>query len=177
MIVEANDTWSKKHLRDMIYGDMEKGWLIKGEVAFPPKELCVDWTDVEDMATWRWLVEKRHRMTKDCMALNNIVKMTSAGKSIEPLMRSGDTFEVRPMGGGYTVKAGDIVFCQVQPGNRHFIHLVCSVEEEMDKEYEVVRKVYYIGNNKKGNAQRYNGWCHAEHIYGDVPRNCVRKAA
>ena len=159
----------------MIYGDMENGWLIKGEVAFPPKELCVDWTDVEDMATWRWLLEKRHRMSKELLTQGKIVKLTSKGKSLEPLMYSGATFELRPMGGGYTVKPGDIVFCEVQPGNRHYIHLVWYIEEHLDRKYDVWKKKYHIGNNKEGTKSNYNGWCYADKIFGYVAQDCLLK--
>ena len=156
----------------MIYGTLEKGWLIKGEVAFPPKELCVDWTDVKDQAKWRWLVEKRHRMSRELLTQGKIIKLTSKGKSLEPLMWSGATFELRPMGGGYTVKVGDIVFCEVQPGNRCYIHLVWYIEEHKD-DYDVWRKKYYIGNNKEGMQAICNGWCYADKIFGYVPQDCL----
>ena len=81
------------------------------------------------------------------------------------------------MGGGYTVQAGDIVFCEVKPGDRHFIHLVWYVEEQMDRKYELWRKVYHIGNNKTGRFQMYNGWCYADKIFGYVPQDCIRKPA
>ena len=53
---------------------------------------------------------------------------------------------------------GDIVFCQVQPTQQYFAHIVLDVEESW---YHNEPK-YWIGN-----IQRYcNGWCLREHIFG-----------
>ena len=53
---------------------------------------------------------------------------------------------------------GDSVFCQVQPSQQYFAHIVLDVEESW---YHNEPK-YWIGN-----IQRYcNGWCLREHIFG-----------
>ena len=53
---------------------------------------------------------------------------------------------------------GDIVFCQVQPSQQYFAHIVLDVEESW---YHNEPK-YWIGNIQGYN----NGWCLREHIFG-----------
>ena len=54
------------------------------------------------------------------------------------------------------VNEDDIVFCQVQPGDRFFAHLVSRKWFE-DGEW------YFTISNSKGWE---NGWCSIKHIYG-----------
>ena len=54
---------------------------------------------------------------------------------------------------------GDIVFCQVQPGERYFAHIVLEV---VQPNYYTEAKYYQIGNI----TGHRNGWCFREHIFG-----------
>ena len=163
----------KEKSKNLIYGD-KNYWLIKAEVTNPPKRLLKDWTDVQDTQMWRWLVEKRHVMTKEQLLKGNAINMTSKGASLAPLLNSGDTFTIRPIFDNQKILAGDIIFAAVQPGDRHYIHLVWSVREEVGKRVEVSRKVFHIGNNRLGAEKKYNGWCWREHVFGYVPNECIR---
>ena len=52
----------------------------------------------------------------------------------------------------------DIVFCQVQPSQQYFAHIVLDVEQSRHHN----EPKYWIGN-----IQGYcNGWCLREHIFG-----------
>ena len=52
---------------------------------------------------------------------------------------------------------GDIVFCQVQPSQLFYAHIVHNVERSY-----VHRPKYSIGNIRG----HINGWCYREHIFG-----------
>ena len=58
------------------------------------------------------------------------------------------------------VNDNDIVFCQVQPGDRFYGHLV-SRKWFQDGEW------YFTISNLKG---RSNGWCAIKHMYGRLIR-------
>ena len=112
-------------------------------------------------------------MAKEQLGKGNAIKMTSKGASLTPLLNSGDTFIIRAAFDNQKIRAGDIVFAAVQPGNRMYIHLVWSVREEVDKRVDVRRQVFHIGNNKTGAERKYNGWCWREHVFGIVPKECI----
>ena len=57
------------------------------------------------------------------------------------------------------ISVGDIVFCQVQPGERYFAHIVLEV---VQPNYYTEAKYYQIGNI----TGHRNGWCFREQIYG-----------
>ena len=65
---------------------------------------------------------------------------------------------------GSSIKVGDIVVCNVQPGNYYYCHLVWD-RYELVQENTVKRTCWIIGNNKPGDAKKMNGWCYREHIY------------
>ena len=98
----------------------------------------------------------------------NPIQFKTGGKSLEPLVYSGDVCFIWPIQAGITkIHAGDIVFCKVQPQQNYYVHLVWSVKKyrtELGNE----KTCFLIGNNKKGDAQKYNGWCFREHIFGIV---------
>ena len=56
------------------------------------------------------------------------------------------------------IDVGDIVFCQVQPSQQFYAHIVHDVQHC----YYRQEPKYWIGNIQ----QRFNGWCHREHIFG-----------
>ena len=101
------------------------------------------------------------------MPTDKIVQFKSSGRSLEPLVFSGDTCFFHPIAPGCNsqIKAGDIVFCHVQPGNNYYCHLVWSTHQ-WHTENGVEKMCYVIGNNKTGEKSKCNGWCFREHIYG-----------
>lgn len=77
------------------------------------------------------------------------------GNSMQPKIESGEQVTVEPAKG---VSCGDIVFCKVK--GKHYVHLVKSIKTVNDK------KLYLIGNNKKG----INGWVGLSAIFGKVTK-------
>ena len=80
----------------------------------------------------------------------------SSGWSLCPRVRSNDQTTYEPVTSADQVQVDDIVFCEVQPGNRFYAHLVKR------KEWRGV-EWYFTISNAQG---RENGWCRIEHIYG-----------
>ena len=96
------------------------------------------------------------------------IQFNSSGRSLEPLVFSGDTCFLDPIHSGcnsHEIQAGDIVFCHVQPNWRYYTHLVWRVTD-YETEHGIKKRVYIIGNNYSGSKKKYNGWCHREHLYG-----------
>ena len=56
------------------------------------------------------------------------------------------------------IGVGDIVFCQVQPSEQHYAHIVLCIEQG----YYESEPRYWIGNIEL----HYNGWCRRKHIFG-----------
>ena len=105
---------------------------------------------------------------KECLLRGDPIQYKSNGKSLEPLVYSGDVCFIWPITAGITkIKPGDIVFCQVQPRNNYYVHLVWDVQTYRT-ENGTDKACYTIGNNKRGDGRRYNGYCYREHIYGIV---------
>ena len=75
-------------------------------------------------------------------------------------MCSGDAITISPLEEDDAINIGDIVFCEVQEGNRFYVHMVRSRDWcHHNKEYK-----WWIGNIRG----RLNGWCLRKHIYGKV---------
>ena len=132
-----------------------------------PKGFDVDWTDSKDDAVWRALNKKRNDIVREALLTRNPVQYVSTGNSLKPLICSNDTCFVWPIDENITIRAGDIVFCHVQPGWRYYTHMVWNIYDYTDND-GVNRTCYIIGNNKQGDQARSNGWCHRAHIYGIV---------
>ena len=94
----------------------------------------------------------------------------SSGQSMRPLVQSGDACTFHPIQavtakkGKYSIQkvaskidVGDIVFCQVQPSQQLYAHIVHEVQR-----HSIQRPKYLIGNVQR----RINGWCYREHIFG-----------
>ena len=82
---------------------------------------------------------------------------------MRPFVQDGDTCFLYPIRS--EILTGDIVFCAVQEGHRHFVHLVWRVYDWRSPN-DAVRKVYVIGNNYKDHRKKCNGWCFGEDLYG-----------
>jgi len=121
----------------------------------------VDWTLNED-----WGIEHKLRWERNVMIKENLQKglnvcYRSSGNSMWPTVKSGDLCEFAPFPAAASaedIQVKDIVFCEVQPGDRFYAHFV------LRKDYDEYRGEYYctIGN-KDG---RENGWAYMETIYG-----------
>ena len=125
-------------------------------------DLEIDWTLPEDRNDWNeeWRRrELRNEMIKDHLLQGKSVQYKSGGNSLYPKVWSGDTCMYVPVKLGTPIIAGDIVFCQVQPYNRFFAHMVLRIDTPADP---AEKPKYWIGNIEG----RENGWCYREHIYG-----------
>ena len=92
--------------------------------------------------------------------------MRSGGKSLQPLVWSGDTCFSHPIipGVNHKVRAGDIVVCHGLPKWHYYVHLVWYVEKTNVN--GVMKDTFHIGNNKEGPERRYNGFTYRECLYG-----------
>ena len=130
------------------------------------RRLRVDWLDVdwtlypEDRAKELRLRTQRDEMIKEQLQLGKSVIYRSSGWSLYPLVWSNDLCSYDPVTSADEVSEDDIVFCQVQPGDRFFAHLVSRKWFE-DGEW------YFTISNSKGWE---NGWCSIKHIYGRLIR-------
>ena len=103
---------------------------------------------------------------KELLHKGEPVQFRSSGRSLAPLVFSGDVCFIWPILRGKTIiEAGDIVFCEVQPKNLFYCHLVWK-KGFYETQLGVQKEYYVIGNNKEGEKMRMNGWCYLEHIYG-----------
>ena len=79
-----------------------------------------------------------------------------SGWSLWPRVNSGDMVTYRPMTSAEEVHVDMIVFCEVQPSNRFFGHLV-------KEKFMRHGQWHFTISNMKGLE---NGYCRIEHIYG-----------
>ena len=127
-----------------------------------------DWSYHPNAELWQFLTNKRYEMMQETLLQGHPIQFKTGGRSLEPLVYSGDICFIWPLQPGITqIKPGDIVFCQVQPRQTYYVHLVWSVSNYRTKT-GTERTCYLIGNNKQGEGKKYNGYCYREHIYGIV---------
>ena len=124
-------------------------------------ELDVDWTLCpDDYEKELRLREVRNQMLKEQLQKGKPVIYRSSGWSLWPRVWPNDQCTYAPVTSADDVNMDDIVFCQVQPGNRFYGHVVSDKWFQEDKWYFTI-------SNLKG---RSNGWCTMEHIYGRLLR-------
>ena len=99
-------------------------------------------------------------MAKQMLLNGDKIGFRSSGHSLWPRVHSNDCCFYEPIPVNDDILLGDIVFCEVQPGNRFFAHVVLSQEFC----YSNAKPFWLIGNIKN----IVNGWCYREHIYGRV---------
>ena len=88
-------------------------------------ELDVDWTLCPgDSAKELRLREVRNEMIKEQLQLGKPVIYRSSGWSLYPRVWPNDQCTYEPVTSADEVQEDDIVFCQVQPGDRFYGHLV-----------------------------------------------------
>ena len=118
------------------------------------------------------LRDSRNRLIREYLLEGRSVFYRSSGNSMWPLIQSDDacTFhpieEVTEEDGIHAVQkkaseigVGDIVFCQVQPSQQYYAHVVLDVQTSIWPKNE---QKYWIGNIS-GNI---NGWCLRQHVFG-----------
>ena len=139
--------------------------------AWPPHDYDYDWTDNPDEDIWQFLTSKRYDIMREVLLDGNPVQTKSGGKSLQPLVFSGDTCFFNPIlpGCNSNIGAGDLVFCRVQPNDRYYCHLVWNTFK-LQTPSGVEKQCYIIGNNNEGSKAKSNGWCYREHIYGLLTR-------
>ena len=124
-------------------------------------EFDVDWTLCpEDWGMELRLREVRNEMLKEQLQLGRPVIYRSSGWSLHPRVWSNDRCTFEPVTSADEVKEDDIVFCQVQPGDRFYGHIV-------SRKWFEHGEWYFTISNLKG---RENGWCSITHIYGRLIR-------
>ena len=121
----------------------------------------MDWTLCpEDPAKELRLRWERNVLIKEQLQLGKPVVYRSSGWSLWPRVWSNDLCSYDPVTSANEVRFGDIVFCQVQPGDRFFAHVV-------SRKWFENGEWYFKISNLTG---RENGWCSIKHIYGRLVR-------
>ena len=121
----------------------------------------MDWTLCpEDWTKELRLRAERNEMIKEQLQLGKPVIYRSSGRSLYPRVWSNDMCFYDPVTSADEVHEDDIVFCQVQPGDRFFAHVV-------SRKWFQNGEWYFTISNLKGWE---NGWCSIKHIYGRLIR-------
>ena len=123
-------------------------------------EFDVDWTLHEDWDIEQKRREERNYLVKCELKEGHTVAFRSSGNSLWPRVQSGDSCIYEPITNHDLIQLEDIVFCEVQPGNRFYAHVVKRIGEWEGKRYFTIANI-------KG---RENGWCYDEHVYGKLTR-------
>ena len=147
-----------------IYGD--KDHYVVDARCVAPSGYNEDWTNTMDEDKWRYRSEKRNIMMRTCLKNDIPIQFVSGGKSLEPLVFSGDTCFLWPVTGRTEILPGDIVFCEVQPKGYFYTHLVWRTGTYRDPLTGIKQPYWVIGNNKEGDKSKMNGWVYLEHIHG-----------
>ena len=134
---------------------------------------AIDNGGLTDKRSWDDEQRCRWHMCKKQLLEGTPVQYKSGGNSLYPLVHANDSCLFAPVVNPDTLKVGDIVFCEVQPGNRFFAHLIKTIEWENCKvdprtaasaraRRTEPRRKFTIGNI----SGHINGHCFEEHIYG-----------
>ena len=102
--------------------------------------------------------EVRNQAIKEQLLSGSPVCYRSSGWSLYPRVHCGDQTTYLPVTHADQVKEGDIVFCEVQLGNRFYAHPV----KKKEREWRNGEWKFTISNA----AGRENGWCYIKQIYG-----------
>ena len=100
----------------------------------------------------------RNRLVKEALLRGKPVTFRSSGHSLHPLVCSGDSCTYAPVTEPKKLRLHDIVFCQVQPDDRYYAHIIKQIVERKGR-------LRFIISNLEG---RENGHCEMEHIYGKL---------
>ena len=103
--------------------------------------------------------EERNKLVKAELQNGKTVAFRSSGGLLYPRVCSGDSCTYQPVANADDeIQLGNIVFCEVQPGNRFYAPIVRKIEDLEG------RRCFTIANY----AGREIGWCYSEHIYGKL---------
>ena len=132
--------------------------VFKSHEVHPSEEK--DWT----LGTGSWKEELKLRNVRNCIVRDMLksgrsAQFRSSGNSLFPLVRSGDVSMWEPVSDHDILELGDVVFCQVQDGDRFYAHMIQKIEYWKDGS-----RYWLIGNMAEPLV--INGWCAAKHIYG-----------
>ena len=136
-----------------------------------------DWTVVpgSNHDPEKWARELRRREARNLLIRQKLdegrdVFYRSSGSSMWPLVQSDDACTFRPIqavtakDGIHTIEkeaseigVGDIVFCQVQPSQHHYAHIVLSVEDHHQE------PKYWIGNIERHKKRLVPEEAHLRH--------------
>jgi hypothetical protein len=122
-------------------------------------QLDKDWTLSDD---WDVELQRRYQrnvMCKEQLLAGRSICYRSGGNSLWPRVESNDLCTYAPVTAEVPIEVDDIVFCEVQPNDRFYAHLVKAIQVG---EWE---DTAYIISNARG---RENGWCYRRHIYGKL---------
>ena len=121
----------------------------------------MDWTLCpEDWSKELRLRQFRNEMIKEQLQLGKPVIYRSSGWSLYPRVWPNDLCTYEPVTSIYEVNKDDIVFCEVQPGDRFYAHLVWCKWFQEGEWYSTISNL----------QRRSNGWCSIKHIYGRLIR-------
>ena len=108
------------------------------------------------------LRQVRNQMIKEALLNGRKCFYRSSGNSLAPRVRSGNGCCYHPVTNADEVNVNDIVFCEVQPGDRFFAHIIKKKWWHTWDRDEPPQWAFTI-SNIRGHE---NGWCYIEHIYG-----------
>ena len=131
--------------------------VLDGEHSVP-SDFDFDWTLHKDKTIELRRRAERNRLVKEALLDGKTVAFRSSGNSFKPLVRSGDRCTYEPVTEPKKLQLHDIVFCQVQPHDRFFAHIIKQIEERKGR-------LRFIISNLEG---KENGHCDVEHIYGKL---------
>ena len=121
--------------------------------------------DVDQTFHPNWHTEQRRREERNIelkrmLLAGTTVAYRSSGRSLEPRVMDGSRCTYEPVTSVDQVLTNDIVFCEVQYGDRFYAHLVKS------KDWHPLDNCFYFWiSNLRGKTK---GWCHIKHIYGKL---------
>ena len=129
--------------------------------------------DVDQTFHPNWHTEQRRREERNIelkrmLLAGSDVAYRSSGRSLEPRVMNGDRCTFEPVTSVDQVLVDDIVFCEVQYGDRFYVGVV------REKRFDGYEDCYYffIGSIK-GRFLMNNcrvvygvGWCKIGHVYG-----------
>ena len=128
-------------------------------------ELDVDWTLCPgNHEKEQRLREVRNKMVKEMLLQGRSVCFRSSGGSLRPYVHSNDRCTYIPVTDPEEVNLNDIVFCQPQPKDYFYAHIVARKlwhDRDPDEEPQYCSLI----TNAKG---RPNGWCYMKHSYGKL---------
>ena len=135
----------------------------------------VDWTRSQSWDEELKRRDLRNRMIKKQLTEGTSVQYRSTGNSLWPKVKSGDCCILEPVLYPDNLKVNDIVFCEVQWGNRFYAHMILAIQWHKTAESasgEETWKRYFTIGNINGHV---NGWCYDEHVYGRLVEVIIPK--